>query len=109
MKPYRPDKSGYRVTRAGKYSVGQRPTKDAIGRSYTASRSGHELSDDALRLAVRGSLDRLWGFRSWLQPAICPCCGARSGKLQLTVRGHRLAQHHKQEIATRRAKKAAEA
>ena len=40
-----------------------RPNRTSAGMTLTAARSGHRLNGDALRLSVRGTLDKLGGMR----------------------------------------------
>jgi hypothetical protein len=58
LRPYKIVRHGY-VARASRYPVGAiRPTRNAAGMTFTASRGGGELSDDARRLSLFGTLDR---------------------------------------------------
>lgn len=85
--------------RAGAYSVPAspcaltRPNRQAAGMAATAERKKRvrvlslvepRLTDDALRLSVRGTLDPLAAWRFDLERVPCGCCGSReNAKLRL--------------------------
>jgi len=101
MAKYQPDERRpalYRVPLRNAPAV-LRPNRVAAGASYTLARSRAHLAaftgrqhgadkPDTLRLVVSGTTDSLTA-RAWLyfRPSLCPCCGANTGKLQLTERG----------------------
>lgn len=71
-----------------------RPNRTAAGMSLNLShkkaRTRHEpkLSDLALRLTVRGTLDPLAGHTILTVKRACTCCGAPSGGLTIRQDGH---------------------
>lgn len=84
-RPYVPAGAGYSVP--AKPCALQRPTRNAAGMSATdARRPGYKAKagDEALTLAVRGTLDVLASTRFDLERVPCACCGARAaGKIRL--------------------------
>ena len=97
---HRPSSTGRRPKRSAKAGL-----DDALAAFEVAS--GHETTDDALRLAVKGTLDRLWGLRqpAGLDQAACPRCGSKSDELQVTVRGRKMAQNRLRRIRHDRQRK----
>lgn len=73
--------AGTAVRRGNRLSAGM---SAAIERKRTATRHNPALSDDALRLATRGTCDGLAGTRFDLGRAACACCGAKTDKRTLT-------------------------
>ena len=69
-----------------------RPNRTAAGMTATANRgAGHHfntMDKDRLALTVRGTLDALaFGMMFRVERSVCPCCGAKSGKLRLNTFG----------------------
>ena len=74
------------------YILKNRPNKIAKGMTRTIYRDGHgdRMSEDALRLSVRGTLDSLRGLQFYSRHIPCQHCGSQSrGKLALNDAGHR--------------------
>ena len=93
--PYRPatgrhtGHGGYIATPTRYLCASIRPTRDAAGRTYTASRGGGDMSDDARRLAVFGTLARSTrplGLVK-LERVRCECCGAMRSVHRVTPAG----------------------
>lgn len=79
-------RAGRRVTwRRGTYNT--RDSKLATGMSKTAA--NQRVSDEVLRLLVFGTFDK--APITWLdrRNKMCPCCGHKTGKLELTDAGRR--------------------
>ena len=91
-----------------KHVLRNRRNKLARGMTITISRSYHSerLSNEARTLSVKGTLDVL--ARRFMFPIsrhrVCPCCGHRTGKLELSDQGKgaliRARRKHQQENAT---------
>lgn len=70
-----------------------RPNRVAAGMSYTAERSNHKLSKDALILAVRGTTET-HGRGAWMlitskAAGDCRCCGQSTKRYCLTDHGRK--------------------
>lgn len=91
----------WRVRQVGCSIDLHRPNRTAAGMSETAERSGNglALSEDALRLSVRGTLDALSGLRPYYaRAAACTCCGAKNkGPIRLTDAGRSMLRRAKRE------------
>ncbi|UTC28465.1 hypothetical protein GURKE_04630 [Brevundimonas phage vB_BpoS-Gurke] len=95
MRRYVPDTrrlmpGGYRVaispvavTRPNRLSAGL-TVHDDLRRRRTGAPVA--LQGLALTLSVRGTLDPLAGHVLPTEPKVCPCCAAKSGKLQKSTR-----------------------
>lgn len=76
------------------YILRNRHNKTARGMTATAYRSGHSYNGqakaDRVALSVTGTTDKLRsGLRLVIRPKGCPCCGAKTGKLELNEYGRR--------------------
>lgn len=79
-----------------------RPNRTSAGMSATYDRSGKTgqsiIGEPVLKLLVKGTTDELAPLFLFTTPKPCPCCGHKSGKLQLNDSGRarlRRAQHRK--------------
>ena len=90
MQPYRVHKKGY-IARSTRYMVASiKPTRSAAGMSFTASRGGGPMSDDARALSVFGTLDPLRRKATFQTERVpCPCCGKKSDRVVLSDVGRR--------------------
>lgn len=99
MRRYRLDGTADKPGHGGAYRVPvspcpvTRPTRNAAGMTATNDRRpGYQAraGDDALTLAVRGTLDPLASTRFDLERVPCPCCGNKGAKVRLKDKRARL-------------------